>query len=138
MISLRNQDSNVSFLSALILFYSAVGAMYLVAPIAHEFGHILLGSKLIPFDPFLASATLEWGFRSLFSSSRRFFEWNAGFPVHNSLAVTENLVGWQLLYYPLRLLGFGVPTAFNVALLISLVVSGVGAACLARRFWAGR
>ena len=98
----------------------------------------MLGSKLIPFDPLLAAATLEWGFRSLFSSSLRFFEWNAGFPLHNSLAVTENLVGWQLLYYPLRALGVGVPAAYNVLILISLVVSGVGAACLARRFGVGR
>ena len=138
MTSLRSRDGEVSFLASLILFYSAVGAIYLVAPIAREFGHVLLGSKLIPFDPFLASAILEWGFRSLFSSSRRFFEWNAGFPVHKSLAVTENLVGWQVLYYPLRLLGIGVPAAYNIVLLISLVVSGIGAACLARRLGAGR
>ena len=112
--------------------------MYLVIPIASRFGGVLLGSSLIPQDVFLTSGTMEWGFRSLFSSSRRFFDWNAGFPLRNSLAVSENLVGWQVMYYPLRAVGVGVPGAYNAVLLFSLILSGIGAALLARRFGANR
>ena len=130
--------SELPFLASLLLLYSTIGVIYLVLPIAGHFGGVLLGSALIPQQVFLTSGTMEWGFRSLFSSSRRFFDWNAGFPLHNSLAISENLVGWQVLYYPLRALGVGVPAAYNTVLLFSLVLSGIGASLLARRFGANR
>ncbi len=130
--------SELPYLASLFLLYSAIAVIYLVLPVAGEFGRVLLGSSLIPQDVFLTSGTMEWGFRSLFSSSRRFFDWNAGFPLRNSLAISENLVGWQVFYYPLRALGVGVPAAYNAVLLLSLVLSGIGAALLARRLGANR
>ena len=50
--------------------------------------------------------------------------------------MTENFLGWQIFYLPLRLLGVGIPAAYNILVLVSLVISGVGAAILARRFGA--
>ena len=79
---------------------------------------------------------LEWGYQSLRSPSLHFFDWTAGFPLSNTLAATENLVGWQIFYTPLRLLGAAVPTAYNLLMLASLVISGIGAALLARRLGA--
>jgi hypothetical protein len=123
---------------ALIAFYSSVGIAYLVLPIIREFGGVLLGSRLLSTDVFLNAGILEWGYHSLFSSTRHFFDWNAGFPLSYTLAVTENLVGWQLFYYPLRLLGLGVPAAYNTVLLVSLLIAGIGSALLARRLGASR
>lgn len=81
---------------------------------------------------------LEWGYVSLGSPAYHFFDWTAGFPLSNSLAATENLVGWQILYTPLRLLGVGIPAAYNLLMLASLIISGIGAALLARRLGANR
>ena len=81
---------------------------------------------------------LEWGYASLYSPSRHFFDWTAGFPLPNTLAATESLVGWQIFYAPLRLLGVGVPAGYNLLMVGSLVISGVGAALLARRLGADR
>lgn len=138
MKSSQDRASELSFFASLIVLYSAIGVVYLVLPIAHEFGGVLLGSGLMPQDVFLTAGTMEWGFRSLFSPNHHFFDWAAGFPLRNSLAVSENLVGWQIIYYPLRMIGLGVPAAYNTVLLASLVVSGIGAALLARRLGAGR
>ena len=81
---------------------------------------------------------LEWGYVSLRSPSLHFFDWTAGFPLSNTLAATENLVGWQMFFTPLRMLGVGVPAAYNLLMIGSLVISGVGAALLARRLGADR
>jgi hypothetical protein len=54
----------------------------------------------------------------------------------NGLAGTENLLGWQLFYAPLRLAGAHVATSYNVALLASFIISGIGCAALARRLGA--
>lgn len=81
---------------------------------------------------------LEWGYASLWSANRHFFDWTAGFPLSNTLAATENLAGWQIFYTPLRMLGASVPAAYNLLMLGSLVISGAGAALLARRLGADR
>jgi uncharacterized protein YqgC (DUF456 family) len=99
---------------------------------------VLLGSSTFPHDSFLNAGILEWGFRSIWSPHLRFFDWTAGFPLANSLAVGENLIGWQIVYTPIRSLGVGIPAAYNVLILLSLVVSGVASAMLARRLGANR
>ena len=133
-----NQDSDVPFLCLLAIFYVAIGFVYLILPIAGDFGRMLLGSSLLPLDVLLNTGVLEWGHQSLFSAHLNFFDWNAGFPLSNTLAATENLVGWQLIFYPLRALGAGVAAAYNISLLFSFIVSGVGAALLARRLGTNR
>ena len=99
---------------------------------------MLLGTAVFPYDSFLTAGILEWGSTALRTAGLHLFEWTAGFPLHNSLAATENLIGWQVLYTPLRLLGVGIPASYNLLILASLVVSGIGASLLARRLGANR
>lgn len=84
----------------------------------------------------LNAGILEWGFRSLWTPSLHVFDWPGGFPLNNGLAGTENLLGWQLIYSPMRAFGLSVPASYNVTLLSSLVVSGTTCAALARRLGA--
>ena len=98
----------------------------------------MLGTSIFPYDAFLVAGILEWGRHALLTAHSSIFDWTAGFPLSNSLAVTHNLLGWQIFYLPLRLLGVGIPAAYNVLILVSLVVSGIGAAVLARRLGASK
>ncbi len=98
----------------------------------------MLGTSIFPYDTFLVAGILEWGRHALLTAHTSIFDWTAGFPLENSLAVTENFLGWQILYLPLRLLGAGIPAAYNILILVSLVISGIGAAIVARRFGASR
>ncbi len=122
----------------LVTAYAATAFVYLVLPIIGTFGGQLLGTYGFPHDAFYNAGILEWGYRSLWSSSRDFFEWNAGFPVRGALAATENLVGWQLFYSPLRAAGIGVVAAYNSLLLLAIVASGLGAAMFARQLGTDR
>jgi hypothetical protein len=130
--------TQVAFVSALVALYTIVVFVYLVLPVVKSFGEVLLGSRLLAVDSLLASGIMEWGFQSLYSPTLHFFDWNAGFPLHNTLAITENLLGWQIFYSPLRWLGVGVPAAYNVTLLFSLVISSTGAALFSQRLGASR
>jgi ABC-type Co2+ transport system permease subunit len=123
--------------AAAISVYSATAIIDFVIPLGKHFGDRLLGTALFAPDPILNAGILEWGYRSLWSPARHVFEWNAGFPLQDSLAVTENLIGWQLFYTPLRTLA-GPVAAYNLLLLISFVLSGLGAALLTRRLGADR
>jgi hypothetical protein len=122
------------YVAVLAALYTLVAIAWLVIPIADRFGGVFLGTAIFSPDTFLNAGILEWGFRAIRSPDLRLFDWTAGFPLSNSLAVTENLLGWQLLYTPLRLAGLGIQASYNVLLLTSLVVSGIGAALLTRRF----
>jgi hypothetical protein len=119
------------------LAYSATAINDFVLPLGSHFGRRLLGTALFAPDPILNVGILEWGYRSLWSPVRHLFEWNAGFPLHDSLAVTENLIGWQLLYTPLRAF-IGPVAAYNAAIAVSFVLSALGAALLTRRLGAER
>lgn len=122
---------------AAIFAYTATAIADFVIPLSRHFGEKLLGTALFAPDPILNAGILEWGYRSLWSPARHIFEWNAGFPLHDSLAVTENLIGWQLFYTPLRFVG-GPVAAYNLSIVISFVLSGLGALLLARRLGADR
>lgn len=123
------------FYVALAAFYGAVACAWFVAPIASRFGRVLLGSAQYGPDAILNASVLEWVYGSI-GSSRHVFDFTASFPLSNSLAITENLFGWQLFYAPLRAAGVGIVASYNVVLLLSFVISGVGAAALCRRFGA--
>ena len=128
-----------TFWIAAALLFSAVAVLWFVVPLGREFGRAILGSSTPPGganDPILNAGILEWGRKALLSDSLHVFEWTAGFPQTNSLASTENLLGWQLLYAPLRAAGLGVIPSYNVLLLYSFVISGLGMALLARQFGA--
>ncbi len=122
------------YLAVLAGLYTSIAVSWLVIPIAGRFGKVFLGTAVFAPDTFLNAGILEWGYRALTSPQRRLFEWPAGFPLSNSLAATENLIGWQVLYTPLRAIGVSIAGAYNLLLLTSLVISAIGAALLTRRF----
>src|SRR5690348_9495399 len=69
----------------------------------------LLGTSQWAPDNILDAGILEWGYRAL-ASHRSVFAWVAGYPLRESLAGTESLLGWQVFYTPFRLAGFGTVT----------------------------
>src|SRR4051812_5068898 len=121
------------FYVGLTAIYAATAMVWFVAPIASRFGRVLLGSAQYAPDAVLNAGVLEWVYGSV-RSGRSMFDWMAGYPLSNSLALTENLIGWQLFYLPLRVAGVGIVASYNVLLLLSFVISGLGAAALCRRF----
>lgn len=118
--------------------YAATAVLYFVTPLGTRFGEGLLGTALFAHDSIFNAGILEWGYRSLWSPARRVFEWTAGFPLHDSLATTENLIGWQLFYTPLRFLGLGTVASYNSLIVISFILSGLGAFLFSRRLGADR
>src|SRR5438093_1097290 len=130
----QERERSLPMWAAATLTYASRAVWDFVIPLGRRFGEKLLGTALFAHDSIFNAGILEWGYRSLWSKSRRVFEWTAGFPLHDSLATTENLIGWQLFYTPLRLLGCGPVAAYNTLIVVSFVLSGLGAALLARRF----
>ncbi|MEO7359345.1 MAG: hypothetical protein ABI120_03390, partial [Gemmatimonadaceae bacterium] len=124
------------WISAAVALYAFTVIAYLVLPVGADFSGILIGSALFNHDAVLNAGILEWGYRSVWTPGFHVFDWPAGFPLRNGLAGTENLLGWQLIYSPMRVIGLGVPTSYNVTLLSSLVVSGTTCAALSRRLGA--
>ena len=118
--------------------YVVAALAYFIIPLGSRWKNTLLGSALFAPDAILNAGILEWGYKSLWSSSSHVFDWTAGFPLDNSLANTEHLIGWQIFYSPLRWAGFGTIAAYNILLLVSIIISGVGAALLAKRLGANR
>lgn len=138
MEKVQADRANKPFWITAVLLYTAIVLADFIFPIGRRFASVLLGTAVFPYDAILNAGILEWGYRSLWSPERRIFAWTAGFPLEDSLALTENLIGWQLFYTPLRVLGVGTVAAYNVVLVASFLVSGLGAAALARHFGADR
>src|SRR5690349_3308821 len=111
---------------------------YFAAPLGPRWPSTLLGTAPFAPDAVLNAGILEWGYRTLWSPFPHIFDWTAGFPLSNSLANTENLIGWQLFYSPLRWVGVSTVAAYNIVLLTSIVLAGLSAACLASHFGANR
>ena len=124
------------WLFAAFALYAFTVIAYFVMPAAADLSSLLIGSALYNHDAVLNAGILEWGYRSLWTPDLRVFDWPAGFPLMNGLAGTENLLGWQLIYSPMRAIGLSVPGSYNVTLLSSLVISGTTCAALARRLGA--
>lgn len=119
-----------------VALYAFTVIAYFVLPVAADFGRVLIGTAVYNHDAVLNAGILEWGFQSLWTPGLRVFDWPAGFPLKNGLAGTENLLGWQLIYSPMRAIGASVPASYNVTLLSSLIVAGTTCAALARRLGA--
>ncbi|MEO5902451.1 MAG: hypothetical protein ABIQ55_00380 [Gemmatimonadaceae bacterium] len=122
----------------LICLYALLTIVFFVFPVLGHFGEVLLGTGTYRHDAVLNAGILEWGYRSIWSSDLRLFDWPPGFPLRGTLAATENLVGWQLFYSPLRAFGASVAASYNVALLSSLVISAAGCAALSQRLGSSR
>jgi hypothetical protein len=113
--------------------YLITAIVYFAVPIWRTFGESLLGSTLFGPDNVLNAGILEWGYKVLRSSALHLFDWPSGYPMHNTLAGTENLIGWQPMFFPQRLLGIGIVSAYNICILLSFVVSGLTGNLFARR-----
>lgn len=118
--------------------YSITSIAYFVVPVWRRFSEVLLGSTPAPHDTVLNAGILEWDFRALLDPQLSVFDWTAGFPLSNTLAGTENLLGWLIFYGPLRASGLSVAGSYNVVLLLSLLISAIGTAILARWLGASR
>jgi hypothetical protein len=127
---------NSRWILAAIGLYAFTVLAYFVLPAGGEFGRILIGSAVYNHDAVLNAGILEWGYQSLWTHGLHFFDWPPGFPLKNGLAGTENLIGWQLIYSPMRFAGASVAASYNVTLLSSLVIAGTTCAALARRLGA--
>ena len=137
LVPAEDGAERISWVAA-TLFYAAIAVVFIVYPVGHRLGSVLLGTVWFPHDAILNAGILEWGYRSLWSTDRHVFQWIAGFPLENSLALTENLIGWQWLYTPLRAAGVGTVGTYNVLLVASFLISGLTAMALARHLGADR
>ncbi|HWX25646.1 MAG TPA: hypothetical protein VN083_11410, partial [Vicinamibacteria bacterium] len=82
--------------------------------------------------------TLSWDVHALLTQPFRLFDANIFYPERHTLAYSEHLLGSALLGAPF-LLATGNPVlALNVVVLLSCVLSGLGAFLLARRTGASR
>lgn len=120
------------------LFYGVIVAIYFNPLFGSAWQHKLLGTSQWAPDNILNAGILEWGWRSLWAGQFHVFDWVAGFPMKNSLAGTENLIGWQVFYSPLRVLGVGTVAAMNTLVCLSFVISATGGAAFARHVGLGK
>ncbi|HTK28158.1 MAG TPA: hypothetical protein VL309_01310 [Vicinamibacterales bacterium] len=116
--------------------YAAVIWLFFVRPLHGRFGTAMLGTALFPHDAILAAGILEWCRRAIASPALHVFDWTAGYPLTNTLANVENLLGWQPLYALLRALGATVTFSYNTLIVGSFLLSAAGARLLARRLGA--
>src|SRR5438132_11033508 len=124
--ALRTQDSALNTLCAAALF--VVLALLMTWPLARN----LRTAVAYPGDPFINTWILDWDWYATLHQPLHLFEANAFYPSHDSLAYSENLYGVALLLFPLRALGAGAITAYNVAVLLGFAFSGFAAFLLGR------
>ena len=135
-----DRDTTSSSLSwaFLAVTLTATALAYFVWPIRAGLGHLVIGSAIFAPDAVLNIGILEWGYASIQSPDLKLFEWTAGFPMNNTLAATENLLGWQPAYFMLRSAELGPVGAYNALLVSSIPISGMTTALLARQLGASR
>lgn len=124
----------------LVAGYSLVAYAIMVSGAPENLSEILLGTHDWGPDNVLNASILEWGHSSLLSGNLDIFDWPPGYPYSNTLAGTENLIGLQIFYTPLRLSGLSIATAVNWTVVGLFVVGAVFTALLARRYllsWQG-
>lgn len=103
-------------------------AMVMTWPLVMVLPHALA----FPGDPYINTWILDWDWYTTFHHPLSLFDANVFYPARYSLAYSENLFGIALPLFPLRALGVGPITAYNVALLAGFALSGFGAYLLGR------
>ncbi len=93
---------------------------------------VLPRAMAFPGDPYINTWILDWDWYATFHHPLSLFDANVFYPARYSLAYSENLFGIALLLFPLRALGVGPITAYNIALLAGFAVSGFSAFLLGR------
>jgi hypothetical protein len=85
-----------------------------------------------PGDPYLISWLLWWDFHQTFTSPLHLFDANIFFPLHQTLAFSENDFGIALLFFPLYALGLAPLTVNSIATFLGFAFSGYAAFRLTR------
>jgi|GEM_PF-534475 len=85
-----------------------------------------------PGDPYVASWILWWDYHQTFTSPLHLFDANIFYPLHQTLAFSENDYGISLLFFPLFALGFRPLTVNSVATFMGFVFCGYAAFRLTR------
>ncbi|PYL53783.1 MAG: hypothetical protein DMF29_07625, partial [Verrucomicrobia bacterium] len=131
-VTLRRRSLSWTAISAAT--YAAIIWIYFIAPLGPKFGQVMLGTAVFAHDPILNAGILEWARQAIASPSLHLFDWPPGFASQNTLAITENLLGWQPEFALLRWAGASVTFAYNSLFITSFFFSAFGAGLLAKRF----
>ena len=89
-------------------------------------------------DSLLNAWTLGWSFHILPREPLSLFDANIFFPRPDTLAYSEHLFGITLLVWPIFAVTGSLPLAYNVAVLSSFVLSGIGMYLLVREITGSR
>jgi hypothetical protein len=89
-------------------------------------------------DSLLNAWTLGWSFHILPREPLSLFDANIFFPRHDTLAYSEHLFGITLLVWPIFAVTGSLPLAYNVAVLSSFALSGIGMYLLVREITGSR
>ncbi len=89
-------------------------------------------------DPLLNTWILAWDGHALLTDAAHLFDANIFFPLKDTLAYSEHLLGTALPMLPLLLISGEPVLAYNVAFLTSFVLSGFGLYLLALRYTGNR
>src|SRR6059036_1225026 len=84
-------------------------------------------------DSYLTSWMLAWGGHALRTAPFRVFDANILYPIHDSLAFSEHMLGAVVQILPVDTIGRSPVVDHNVLLLLSFVLTGVGSALLLLR-----
>jgi hypothetical protein len=88
-------------------------------------------------DPLLNAWILAWDAHALLHQPNRLFDANIFFPLPNTLAYSEHLLATALLAMPLQVASGQPLLTYNVTLLVSFALSGLGMYLLCLQ-WTGR
>lgn len=88
-------------------------------------------------DPLLNAWILAWDAHALLNKPQRLFDANIFFPLPNTLAYSEHLLATALLSLPVQIVGGQPLLAYNIMLLVSFALCGLGMYLLCLR-WTGR
>lgn len=86
-----------------------------------------------PGDPFINTWILDWDWYATFHQPLSLFHANAFHPAKYSLAYSENLYAIAVLLFPLRAVGVGALTAYNLAMIAGFAFCGFAAYLLGLR-----
>jgi hypothetical protein len=104
--------------AAALLFIALSAAM--TWPLAPNLGSAVSD----PGDPYINTWILDWDWYATFHQPLSLFHANAFYPARYALAYSENLYGIAVLLFPLRAVGVGPLTAYNIAMLAGFAFSG--------------
>ncbi len=89
-------------------------------------------------DPCLNTWIMSWGARTIFTSPTRFFQANIMYPSRDVLVYSEHLFTMALLSAPIYALSRNPVLAYNILVLLGLVVSAFGCYLLVRELTGSR